>query len=63
MTADDQFDELLEQLSACMSRARVLKLDHAVRLLQMTAMEVSDRSTDHPSKPSARAESAELSHF
>jgi hypothetical protein len=63
MSPDDQFDELIEHLSACISRARALKLHHAVHLLQMTTMEVADHSTAHPSKPAARRKSPALSHF
>jgi hypothetical protein len=53
MSSEDEFERLIDNLGQCLRQARALKLQHAVHLLNMAVMEVSDRSIDHPSKPTA----------
>ena len=53
MSADDEFEILIDDLGKCLRQARTLKLQHAVYLLNMAIMEVADRAIDHPGKPTA----------
>jgi hypothetical protein len=48
MPLDDNCEKLVEAIDHCIGRAVALNLTHAVLLLRMAAMEVSDRSVDYP---------------
>ena len=39
MSADDEFEILIDNLGKCLRQARTLKLQHAVYLLNMAIME------------------------
>jgi hypothetical protein len=54
---EDQFEKLIESLARCLDQARALHLQHTVRLLKMTVMEVADRLIDHASNSTTAAES------
>jgi hypothetical protein len=56
MPLEDEYDNLIENLGLCLRQARALKLQHAVHLLNMAVMEVTERSTDHLGASSASAE-------
>jgi hypothetical protein len=56
MPLEDEYENLVENLGQCLRQARALKLQHAVHLLNMAVMEVTDRSTDHLGTPTASAE-------
>jgi hypothetical protein len=56
MSADDEFEILIDNLDKCLRQARTLKLQHAVYLLNMAIMEVADRAIDYPGKPTASAQ-------
>jgi hypothetical protein len=53
MSLEDEFEKLIESLGQCLDQARALRLQHAVHLISMTVLEVTDRSLDHPSEPSS----------
>jgi hypothetical protein len=58
MTLEDNFDKLIEILGQCEDQARALRLQHAVYLVRMAVMEVTDRSLDHTSKSADASGSA-----
>lgn len=59
MAGEEQFEQLIEHLRSCLNKARELKVEHAVCLLNMTIMEVSEtyveRSKPPPSHPDGRS--------
>ena len=57
MSADDEFEILIDNLDKCLRQARALKLQHAVFLLNMAIMEVADQSIDYPGRPTASTQS------
>ena len=54
MPSDNKLEELIDHLYQCIALARTLKLDHAVHLFQMAAIEVADRTTELPEQPKSR---------
>jgi hypothetical protein len=56
MPLEDEYENLIENLGQCHRQARALKLRHAVHLLNMAVMEVTERSTDHLGTPTAATE-------
>ena len=55
--------KLIDDLGQCLRQARALKLQHAVHLLNMSVMEVSDRSIDEPGKATVSTENRPRSAF
>jgi hypothetical protein len=62
MAGEAQFEELIEDLRACLKQARELNIEHAVCLLNMTIMEVSEQYVDTSRSP-AGAEEARVISF
>jgi hypothetical protein len=63
MSPEDEFEKLIDDLGQCLREARALKLQHAVYLLNMTIMEVADRSIGWPGKPTAATQGRALPIF
>jgi hypothetical protein len=57
MAGEEQFEELIDDLRACLKRAREMNIEHAVCLLNMTIMEVSEQYVDTGRSPAGAEES------
>lgn len=58
MSIEDDIETLMFEMNECLTRATALKLEFAARLIQMTLLELSDRSLDSCSKPAERPKEA-----
>ena len=58
MSVEDDIETLIVDMNECLARATALKLVFAARLIQMTLLELSDRSLDCSSKTAERPKGA-----
>lgn len=58
MSIEDEIETLMFDMNECLARATALKLEFAARLIQMTLLELSDRSLDCSSKTAETSKEA-----